>query len=266
MHGAVSAHHPVSCNSTPWSHNGGMPDPGLAGARPSLQGRRHPTSDTRQRTDRPAGRAEGHASSSRCSKPQAAPLRRCKSFYRSGGPQRQSFRRGVTSKLRRTGPVSQKLGRSATRGRPERLIRPSGAPDGLPDNSPGQGCAATAALGENPRHPASFFVPVWRASCAPNRNEKRGNRFAPATQGGAALALGYYHIVPTGLQFRSLRSHRRASWLRHAAPKSREKQEREIPRCLKPMVRQTVHHRIKAGHTGYPSAGSPLHARKAPPG
>src|SRR5262249_49170267 len=53
-----------------------------------------------------------------------------------------------------------------------------------------QGKAAeAAALGKWPSHP--------------------GNYFASATQSGAAFALGYYHVVPPGLQSGALRSHGR---------------------------------------------------------
>ena len=71
--------------------------------------------------------------------------------------------------------------------------------------------AEAAALGN--RHPTpdlSFFQSsLARSPGAPNWiGKKRGDHFLSLTQGGArsSLALGYYLIVLTGLQFGSLRS------------------------------------------------------------
>ena len=72
-----------------------------------------------------------------------------------------------------------------------------------------QGKAAeAAALGKEPSPPNLFFP--FRLGAPEARQagrEKRGNHFASRTQRGAALALGYYHIVPTGFRFGSLCSH-----------------------------------------------------------
>jgi hypothetical protein len=56
--------------------------------------------------------------------------------------------------------------------------------------------------------PPFFSLPVLGASGAQNRKGKKRNHSASATQGGAALALGCYVIVLTGLRFASLRSDR----------------------------------------------------------
>ena len=73
-----------------------------------------------------------------------------------------------------------------------------------------QGKAAKpAALGKEP--PTQSLLPFRLGAPLVRQagREKRGNHFASGTQGGAALALGYYHIVPTGLRFGSRRSHNR---------------------------------------------------------
>src|SRR5437588_198636 len=51
-------------------------------------------------------------------------------------------------------------------------------------------------------------LPYPRCFRSPER-KKRANHFALVTPGGArsSLARGYYHVVPPGLQFGSLRSH-----------------------------------------------------------
>jgi len=59
-------------------------------------------------------------------------------------------------------------------------------------------------------HPTQLLFPLrFGAPAARQTAREKGNCFGPATQGGArsSLALGYHHIVPTGLQFGSLRSH-----------------------------------------------------------
>src|SRR5215471_7298410 len=70
-----------------------------------------------------------------------------------------------------------------------------------------QGKAAeAAALGKTPHHTNLFFSFRFGARLARQTGRKKGNHFASVTQGGASLALGYYRIVLTGLQFGSLRS------------------------------------------------------------
>ena len=71
--------------------------------------------------------------------------------------------------------------------------------------APGK-AAEAAARGKKP--PLPTFFPFWfGAPARQTRREKRKDHFGSVTQGGAALALGYYHIVLTGLQFGSLHSH-----------------------------------------------------------
>src|SRR5271169_4118360 len=61
-----------------------------------------------------------------------------------------------------------------------------------------------------PRDPHPLFSRVlFFPGFKPGKNktrEKRGIHVGLLTQGGAPFALGYYHVVPTGLCFGSLRS------------------------------------------------------------
>src|SRR5207249_3543816 len=67
-----------------------------------------------------------------------------------------------------------------------------------------------AVLGKTPPHSPSFFPSgLPRKHSGQTGRKKRGNQIGSPTQGGArsSLALGYYHLVPTGLQLGSLCSH-----------------------------------------------------------
>jgi hypothetical protein len=105
-----------------------------------------------------------------------------------------------------------------------------------------QGKAAeAAALGKRPPHPASFFSSgLPRKHSGQTRRKKRGDHLGPATQGGArpSLVLGYYHIVPTGLQFGSLRSHvRRTTLITGGGPTTSNIKQRRNPavQCMSPV-------------------------------
>ena len=88
-----------------------------------------------------------------------------------------------------------------------------GAPKGQRHSSPEQGPSRSerdgaAALGNGRPISTPFFQCQfgWAKGPAKLTLKKGGVYFAFLTQGGASLALGYYHVVPTGLQFGSLRS------------------------------------------------------------
>jgi hypothetical protein len=81
-----------------------------------------------------------------------------------------------------------------------RLVRPSGAPEGQNDGSPGPGRRGRRP-GQSAAQPNLFSSFRLGALVARQTGrKKREDRFGSATQGGAraSLALGYSHIVPPG--------------------------------------------------------------------
>jgi hypothetical protein len=87
-------------------------------------------------------------------------------------------------------------------------LRPSGAPEGRPDNSDMGKAFEAAVLGKMPAGPASFFPSGLARLRRAEPEGKKDRSFGPQPRAALRLAWAIIYIVPSGLQFGSLRAHR----------------------------------------------------------